>query len=48
MSTRFASEHGALGYLVRENQDLAAARRDQDKVLLDRFRNRRVETTSAD
>ena len=35
MSSRFASEHGALGLLVREKQDLAAAWRDKDKALLD-------------
>jgi tetratricopeptide (TPR) repeat protein len=39
MGTRFASGDGALGSLVRERQDLAAAWRDQDKALLDALSN---------
>jgi tetratricopeptide (TPR) repeat protein len=39
MSTRFASGPGALGSLVRESQDLAAAWREQDKTLLDALSN---------
>src|SRR5262249_40982425 len=39
MSTRLASGPGALASLVRENQDLAAAWRDQDKALLDALSN---------
>jgi CHAT domain-containing protein len=39
MSTRFASEGGALGSLVRERQDLAAAWRGNDKTLLDALSN---------
>jgi hypothetical protein len=37
MSTRFASEGGALASLVRGSQDLAAAWRDKDKALVDAF-----------
>src|SRR5207244_1885809 len=39
MGTRFASGPGALASLVRENQDLAAAWREQDKALLDALSN---------
>ena len=39
MGTRFASGSGALASLVRESQDLAAARRGQDKALLDALSN---------
>jgi CHAT domain-containing protein/tetratricopeptide (TPR) repeat protein len=39
MGTRFASDSGALASLVRENQDLAAAWREQDKALLDALSN---------
>jgi CHAT domain-containing protein/tetratricopeptide (TPR) repeat protein len=39
MSTRFASGPGALTSLVRENQDLAAAWREQDKAMLDALSN---------
>jgi CHAT domain-containing protein len=39
MGTRFASGPGALTSLVRENQDLAAAWREQDKAMLDALSN---------
>jgi CHAT domain-containing protein len=39
MGARFASGPGALASLVRENQDLAAAWREQDKSLLEAFSN---------
>jgi CHAT domain-containing protein len=39
MGSRFALGPGALASLVRESQDLAAARRDQDKALLDALSN---------
>src|SRR5262249_54566838 len=39
MGTRFAAGPGALASLVRENQDLAATWREQDKALLDALSN---------